>query len=409
MKILVADDDADIRRVVRLQLLKAGYEVVVATDGQEACDILQKPDAPPIIILDRNMPRMDGLEVCRRLRAGAARDQHYVIMLTARSESEDRLAGLDAGVDDYLTKPASQAEFLARVRIAVRIVSYQARLQQKIESLQELLRRHHLLTDLYYRSASEQPGAAPEQVEAAENPAAASASADPIATLRTLRDSSKLIARTLSDLGLAGVNAVEPARMPAAFTPDLVAWSALALPSESAWLDLKLELDTATARVIHRILLHSTAPESEAIGDLLAEVVNVLQRAFVVSLRAENIPAFAPALARPVSPQRFSKKDESPLEAARCAFEFRGNFLRVSLLKTAAPVLSKFVRDVKVADVLTQPVYFPESRDMVLIKEGMMLNSRYVEKLMELNSMSSRPLTVSVIEPSAISRALHAE
>jgi two-component system, OmpR family, response regulator MprA len=118
MKILVVDDEPAVRDSLRRALELEGYEVDLASDGEEALGRLELPAHPDALILDILMPGMDGLEVCRRLRERG--DHVPVLMLTARAEVDSRVAGLDAGADDYLPKPFALAELLARVRALLR-------------------------------------------------------------------------------------------------------------------------------------------------------------------------------------------------------------------------------------------------------------------------------------------------
>ena len=114
-KILVVEDDAAILRVLQLELEHEGYEVEVARDGLAGLEkALKEPD---LVILDLMLPKMDGLEVCSRVRSKSAVP---IIMLTAKDRIPDRVAGLDTGADDYLTKPFSIDELLARIRARLR-------------------------------------------------------------------------------------------------------------------------------------------------------------------------------------------------------------------------------------------------------------------------------------------------
>ena len=117
MRILVVDDDRAVRESLRRSLQFNGYTVQLAGDGQQAMDVLalQRPDA---MVLDVMMPRVDGLEVCRRLRGTG--DDLPILVLTARDAISDRVAGLDAGADDYLPKPFALEELLARLRALLR-------------------------------------------------------------------------------------------------------------------------------------------------------------------------------------------------------------------------------------------------------------------------------------------------
>jgi two-component system response regulator MprA len=121
MKILVVDDERAVRDSLRRALELEGYEIELAADGNEALSRLESTDEPDAIILDVLMPGVDGLEVCRRLRSAGS--TLPVLMLTARTEVEDRVAGLDAGADDYVTKPFALEELLARMRALLRRTS----------------------------------------------------------------------------------------------------------------------------------------------------------------------------------------------------------------------------------------------------------------------------------------------
>ena len=118
MKILVVDDERAVRESLRRALELEGYEIELADDGLQALAALEDGGEPDAMILDVLMPGMDGLEVCRRVRREGSRMP--VLMLTARVEVENRVAGLDAGADDYVTKPFALEELLARVRALLR-------------------------------------------------------------------------------------------------------------------------------------------------------------------------------------------------------------------------------------------------------------------------------------------------
>jgi two-component system response regulator MprA len=117
MRILVVEDDAAVRDSLGRTLRFEGYQVDVAGDGQAALDVVRAGE-PDAVVLDVSMPRMDGLEACRRLRADGV--VVPVLMLTARDSVGDRVAGLDAGADDYLVKPFALQELLARIRALLR-------------------------------------------------------------------------------------------------------------------------------------------------------------------------------------------------------------------------------------------------------------------------------------------------
>lgn len=120
-KILVVDDDKKTVDLIRLYLEKDGYRVLAAYDGQRALELAHQK-RPDLVVLDLMLPQVDGLDVCRTLRVRAG-SKVPIIMLTARTTEEDKLLGLDLGADDYVTKPFSPRELLARVRAVLRRVA----------------------------------------------------------------------------------------------------------------------------------------------------------------------------------------------------------------------------------------------------------------------------------------------
>ena len=139
MRILIAEDDFTSRRLLAAVLGKSGHDVVETADGAAAWEALRQPGAPPLAILDWMMPEMDGLEVLRRVRALQSPQPPYVIMLTAKSEKADIIAGLAAGANDYLAKPFDSGELRARVDVGSRLIEMQAALSAKVEELRDAL------------------------------------------------------------------------------------------------------------------------------------------------------------------------------------------------------------------------------------------------------------------------------
>jgi len=125
-KILVVDDEQPIIDVLTYNLQRAGYDVIVAWDGAEALALVRR-ERPALMILDLMLPKLDGIEVCRALRREAAANQEPdipIIMLTARDEEIDRVLGLELGADDYVVKPFSVRELVARVKAVLRRVQH---------------------------------------------------------------------------------------------------------------------------------------------------------------------------------------------------------------------------------------------------------------------------------------------
>ncbi len=152
MKILIADDSIVSRHLLEATLRKWGYEVVVACDGAEALEILEQQHAPALAILDWMMPGMTGLDVCRRIRQRAREPYIYILLLTSKSQKEDLIEGMEAGADDYITKPFDQHELQVRLRAGTRLVDLQAELLAAREALREEATKDSL-THLWNRSS----------------------------------------------------------------------------------------------------------------------------------------------------------------------------------------------------------------------------------------------------------------
>jgi DNA-binding response OmpR family regulator len=139
MKVLIAEDDPVSRRLLQAALIKWGYEVMVTTNGKEAWEALQQPGAPSLLVLDWLMPETDGVEVCRQARETPALKSAYIILLTSRGSKEDIVQGLQAGADDYVTKPFDHGELRARVQVGSRVVQLQSALADRVTELEEAI------------------------------------------------------------------------------------------------------------------------------------------------------------------------------------------------------------------------------------------------------------------------------
>ncbi|MEO0470727.1 MAG: response regulator transcription factor, partial [Bacteroidota bacterium] len=156
-KILIVDDEVDILDLLEYNLEKEGYRVVKAMDGEEAIELASK-EKPDLILLDIMMPKIDGIETCRRIRELPNMQEVYVVFLTARSEEYSELAGFDAGADDYISKPIKPRLLVSRIRAILRR-------DQNIRSQKSVLKIHDLeiLQDEYIVKKGDQSMALPRK------------------------------------------------------------------------------------------------------------------------------------------------------------------------------------------------------------------------------------------------------
>jgi diguanylate cyclase (GGDEF)-like protein len=152
MKVLVAEDNPIFQSMLSNMLTKWGYQPVIAHDGNEAWEALQQPDGPQLAILDWMMPGLNGVDVCRGVRAAGREPYVYILLLTSRADSKDLIEGMEAGADDYVTKPFQTHELRVRLRAGRRILELQQQLLAAREALREQA-THDGLTGLLNRNA----------------------------------------------------------------------------------------------------------------------------------------------------------------------------------------------------------------------------------------------------------------
>jgi two-component system chemotaxis response regulator CheY len=150
VKILIVEDEPISLRLLEITLRKWNYEIVATSDGKEAWEVLQSPEAPNLVISDWIMPDMDGLELCKRIREAERPGYTYLILLTAKGKKEDLIQGLEAGADDYLIKPFDPEELRYRIKIGERIISLERRILQlaNTDSLTGVLTRRAFMEKL---------------------------------------------------------------------------------------------------------------------------------------------------------------------------------------------------------------------------------------------------------------------
>ena len=152
MKLLIAEDDKTSRLILRSVCSKWGYDVVCVEDGQAAWDVMQADETPQLLIIDWEMPRMNGIELCQLVSEKFKQNPPYIILLTSRTETQDIVEGLKAGANDYIAKPFNNDELKVRISVGRRMIELQDELNETLKKLTALA-NYDVLTGLLNRRA----------------------------------------------------------------------------------------------------------------------------------------------------------------------------------------------------------------------------------------------------------------
>jgi CheY-like chemotaxis protein len=391
MKVLVADDDALIRRLLLALLGKLGHEVEVVEDGHAALKALEGPSPPVLAILDWVMPGVNGVEVCKRLRAHPAKSRPYVLLLSARAEKQEMIAGLDAGADDYLVKPFDPMALLARLRVAQRIISYHQELQQNIAAMEDLLQRHNLLGEMFGKQGRGAEAAAPAPAPLA---AAPSIAPDQI---------NQMLARSLAEVGLGGAQVLTlPDARPAAESPGFIAWAPLILINEGLWIDLMLEADDNSAVAMFESLLGRIPVSERELVDFLAETFNLVCTGIKSTLTEHGGTVLAPVISRATRASSVTVRPPARAEITRHQITLPEITATLTVHRMPAPVTHKTLGQLHELDILAESLPSPSTTEVFLLNQGVVLNERYIEKLAALAKAENKVLSVPVIKPSRL-------
>ena len=152
MKLLIAEDDLTSRTILTSVVHKWGYKPVAVEDGEAAWQIMQEDEAPQLLLIDWEMPKLNGLDLCKRLREQESSNPPYIILLTSRSSTDDIVAGLEGGANDYIAKPFENSELQARLQVGRRMLNLQEELNRTKEEM-TFQASHDELTGLFNRRA----------------------------------------------------------------------------------------------------------------------------------------------------------------------------------------------------------------------------------------------------------------
>lgn len=398
MKVLVADDDALIRRLLVALLNKLGHEVEQVEDGKAALKALEVPIPPSMAILDWVMPGMNGVDVCRKLRANPGKARPYILLLSAKADKQDIISGLDAGADDYLVKPFDPMSLLARLRVAQRLISYQEELQRNISGMEILLHRHNLLGEMYGKQHRQAESTAMFSAPAEQN---VYASPDqPVKELVSSERMAQLIASSIAEVGL-GKAGVTVADRPLEMEGDtFTAWAPLVLLNQGVWMDLLLEANQHSAIGMFEALLGRIPVSERELLDFLAETFNLICASIRTAFVAGGLPASTPIISRTTRTEFLNLKPPTFSAVSHHHIRLPQVLANLTVISQPAPVQRKSLGQLRSFDILSENLPSPSAKEVFLLNQGVVLNERYIDKLASLAGPTAHSIRVPVVEPS---------
>lgn len=412
MKVLIAEDHPVTRRILLKTLESAHYTVELVEDGSAALSALQVPDAPTIALLDWMMPGLDGPEVCRRVRSNPMKVRPYVIIVSAKTQKTEIAAALDAGADDFISKPISPDELLARLRVAERSIRHQVELRDQIEQLDALSQRYALLGEivaqqLQPRSEDETEPAPFEDasggVMAPPAPPTVAATGIPKTWLERA-DVETLTVRALTDLGLSVNPTVAPPGDRAAGASSYTAWAGFVDTRDQRWIDVVMEIDERSATLVHERALKRPAGSKQEISRFLAETHTVIGSAFRTALQAKGYEVLAPLRSRAQQRDLWEPALRYPSESVCYRFDLDGAVLDLVVIFFPCAMQTRPPGQPKANEILAE-TYPPASSSAAapILVRGSALTPHFIREIASYSTSMRHapPLKVYPLSPIA--------
>lgn len=401
MNILVVDDDPVAQRIMKMFVEKSGYKPSVFTDGPKGLQAALAPDAPPIVLLDWMLPGMDGIAVLKKIREAKPKVRPYVIMLSAKHSKEDIAAGLDAGADDFVSKPFNVAEMQARLRVARRMVEYQQELVKQIEANEALIQRNSLLGELISKrqGAEDHPQPAP-----AAKPSTTHKKAEQGPTDFSDHEVRYMLSIALLEMRLA-LQGITPRSRPPEFRfGEFCAWSGLMFPEHDAWEDLVLVGETSAASQLFERSLGRKPNTDVEIASFLAEVARMIAIGFTRMMRVRAGEVSQPLMSRAM--KLILNAHPVPVPLQNRSYDLVVENLPFRLLTAQEPCARRMLAPgaVHTFDILAGPFPPMEVSSVPMFNEGVVLTPRFIDKMLTHDVAARHGECASIRRPTKLAR-----
>jgi DNA-binding response OmpR family regulator len=382
MNILVVDDDPVAQRIMKMFVEKSGYHPLIYTDGTKGLAAALAPSAPSIILLDWMLPGMDGIAVCKKIREAKPKVRPYVIMLSAKHGKEEIAAGLDAGADDFVSKPFNVGEMQARLRVASRLVEYQRELLKQIDDNEVLSQRNSLLGELISKRQGTDEEPAIPAAKPTETHKNDENQLEPVPVQFSDHEVRYMLSIALLELRLALQGVSPRSRSPEFRLTEYCAWSGLLLPEQDAWVDLvMMGASEVTEKLFERSLGRQPQSESEITG-FMAEMARMIALGFsrMYKVRAGEVvqPLMSRALRRSISTH------DLPVPLVNRSYDLVIENLPFRLMTDVEPCARRLLAPdaVHTLDILAGPFPSREISTVPIFNEGVVMTPRFLQKML---------------------------
>ena len=402
MNVLVVEDDPSAQKILKLFLERSGYKAVLISDGAKALELMVEAKAPPVVILDWLLPGMDGTTICKKLREMKLRERPYILMLSSKSSKEDIAVGLDAGADDFVSKPFNVSEMQARLRVAWRTIEYQRELQKQIEDNEVLNQRNDLLSELITRQPNAPSEAVPSIGKTSEE-AGARPHVEVEAQFST-HEIRFLLSATMLELKLV-LEGVQPREGKEHFVAgDYCAWAGLLIPRQDFWFDLAISAHPDSVSLLFEKSLGRRAINETEKLTLWSETVRRIALSFLRNLHARGAEVLLPLPARAQGLGLWRGMPPLPMENKSYDLTVDAQALRLNLSVNSGAKQSLMPDLLEELDVLADPYPKRDTSAVALFNEGVVLTPRFIDRI-AYHAEHTRDLNlISVYRPSAVAR-----
>ncbi len=376
MKVLVAEDSDTQRKLLAGVLRQFSVEPIEASSGSEALDFLLRPDGPRIALIDWEMPGFSGIEVCRKVREATLELRPYLILVTGRTDRKDVVEALEAGADDYLTKPPHPGELQARVQVGMRNLDLQRELKQRIVELEGALHRLDVV------------GAVAAQTTGNRAPVAAAHRAGTLTPQLEALDALRGLPERF-----ASVVANFKGNDDGSQAPELWAHLSLALPGQAAWLDATLEVSRGRAAEAFNRLSGQSATTDQALLDGVSDVLTLVMRGFQQQLEESGVQVLKPISAR-------SFVGSLAMPASPHCLQLAQSGWTLQVLESAAPVRAEKFGELTPGSMLINSLTPPKLPDVEVLAKGTLLKVSYLTRAGSFFRGEAAQTEVSVMEAS---------